>query len=110
MAFIIETPDQENGKLSTLLGRKFLFGIIPIDIPAFIWKSQLPDLIKFAIFCLSSYLLGRKYNKNGDLKNWWSCSSNKAFEDKSKCFVDQYSSYEAYGKKVCNQSIEALNN
>lgn len=43
---------------------------------------------------------GRKYNKNGDLKNWWSCSSNKAFEDKSKCFVDQYSSYEAYGKKL----------
>lgn len=67
--------------------------------------------MKFAIsLCFSSYPLGRKYNKNGDLKNWWSASSNKAFEDKSKCFVDQYSSYEAYGKKVRNQSIEVFNN
>ena len=44
--------------------------------------------------------LGRKYNKDGDLFNWWSNSSNEAFENKSKCFAKQYSSYEAYGQKV----------
>ena len=44
--------------------------------------------------------VGRKYNKDGDLDNWWSSSSNAAFEKKSRCFVDQYSRYEAYGQKV----------
>ena len=43
---------------------------------------------------------GRKYDKDGDLVNWWSNSSNKAFEKKSQCFVDQYASFEAYGQKV----------
>lgn len=46
------------------------------------------------------FFLGRKYNKDGDLFNWWSNSSNEAFENKSKCFAKQYSSYEAYGQKV----------
>ena len=46
--------------------------------------------------------VGRKYNKDGDLVNWWSNSSNEAFENKSQCFIKQYSSFEAYGKKVRN--------
>ncbi|XP_048581157.1 endothelin-converting enzyme homolog [Nematostella vectensis] len=40
---------------------------------------------------------GRKYNKVGDLYNWWSNSSNDGFVNKSQCFVDQYSSIQAYG-------------
>lgn len=54
-----------------------------------------------AVYC--SYLCsfaGRKYNKNGDLVNWWSESSNEAFEKKSQCFIKQYSNFEAYAKKV----------
>lgn len=43
---------------------------------------------------------GRKYNKNGDLVNWWSESSNEAFEKKSQCFIRQYSNFEAYAKKL----------
>ncbi|KAL9970073.1 hypothetical protein ACROYT_G022395 [Oculina patagonica] len=43
---------------------------------------------------------GRKYNKDGDLFNWWSNSSNEAFEKRSQCFINQYSRFEAYGKKL----------
>lgn len=52
--------------------------------------------------CFNYVFVGRKYNKDGDLVNWWSNSSNEAFENKSQCFIKQYSSFEAYGKKVRN--------
>ena len=52
--------------------------------------------------CFNYVFVGRKYNKDGDLVNWWSNSSNEAFEKKSHCFIKQYSSFEAYGKKVRN--------
>ena len=59
----------------------------------------------WAEFQTSIFLIsGRKYDKDGHLVNWWSNSSNEAFERKSKCFVDQYSSYEAYGQKVNSDS------
>jgi len=34
--------------------------------------------------------LGRIYDKNGNLVNWWSNSSTDSFNNKSQCFVDQY--------------------
>ena len=55
-----------------------------------------------SITCFNYVFVGRKYNKDGDLVNWWSNSSNEAFENKSHCFIKQYSSFEAYGKKVRN--------
>ena len=58
--------------------------------------------VKKSSTCLNYVFVGRKYNKDGDLVNWWTNSSNEAFEKKSQCFIKQYSSFEAYGKKVRN--------
>ncbi|XP_075855227.1 phosphate-regulating neutral endopeptidase PHEX isoform X2 [Microcebus murinus] len=41
---------------------------------------------------------GRKYDKNGNLDPWWSADSEEKFKEKTKCMVNQYSSY--YWKKA----------
>ncbi|XP_072471375.1 phosphate-regulating neutral endopeptidase PHEX isoform X1 [Notamacropus eugenii] len=41
---------------------------------------------------------GKKYDKNGNLDPWWSTESEEKFKEKTKCMVNQYSSY--YWKKA----------
>lgn len=36
---------------------------------------------------------GREYDKDGNLKQWWYNETLKNFEERVRCFVDQYSSY-----------------
>ncbi|KAL0973516.1 hypothetical protein UPYG_G00205140 [Umbra pygmaea] len=36
---------------------------------------------------------GRNYDKDGDLKDWWTLSSSQKFVERSKCMVDQYGSF-----------------
>ncbi|XP_047009364.1 neprilysin isoform X1 [Ictalurus punctatus] len=36
---------------------------------------------------------GRNFDKDGDLKDWWTSSSTQKFQELSKCIVDQYSSF-----------------
>ncbi|KAL3297852.1 peptidase family M13 [Colletotrichum asianum] len=36
---------------------------------------------------------GHNYAPNGSLTNWWDDSSIKAFEERTKCFVDQYQNF-----------------
>ncbi|KXJ13722.1 neprilysin [Exaiptasia diaphana] len=43
---------------------------------------------------------GRQYDKNGNLYNWWSHSSDANFKQKSKCFVNQYNKYQLHGINV----------
>lgn len=43
-------------------------------------------------------MLGRKYDKNGNLDPWWSLDSEEKFKEKTKCMVNQYSNY--YWKKA----------
>ena len=45
-------------------------------------------------------VLGRLFDKDGNLANWWSISSVKTFNDKSKCLIDQYSGYVFHGFNV----------
>lgn len=44
--------------------------------------------------------LGRLFNKDGNLKKWWSNSSISAFKNKTQCLVDQYSKYVFHTKNV----------
>ena len=37
--------------------------------------------------------LGRKYDKDGNMDQWWSNASITAFTDKTQCMIDQYNSY-----------------
>ncbi|XP_022784780.1 endothelin-converting enzyme homolog isoform X5 [Stylophora pistillata] len=43
---------------------------------------------------------GRLFNKDGNLAKWWSNNSVTAFKNKTKCLVDQYSSYEFHTKNL----------
>ncbi|XP_028393763.1 endothelin-converting enzyme homolog isoform X2 [Dendronephthya gigantea] len=43
---------------------------------------------------------GRRFNKNGNLVKWWSNHSIEAFKNKTKCLIDQYSSYKFFGENV----------
>ena len=38
---------------------------------------------------------GRQYDKNGNLKEWWTKEDAKKFESRAACVVDQYGSYTA---------------
>ena len=46
---------------------------------------------------------GRLYDKNGDLKEWWSNSSTQNFKKKTKCMVERYSNYSLYGVNINGQ-------
>lgn len=40
------------------------------------------------------FLLGRNFNKDGEIiDNWWSKSILEVFENRLNCIVDQYSKY-----------------
>ncbi|GFT04815.1 endothelin-converting enzyme homolog, partial [Nephila pilipes] len=43
---------------------------------------------------------GRLYDKFGNLHQWWKDSTIKNFQQRSQCFVEQYSNYEAQGLNV----------
>jgi putative endopeptidase len=38
---------------------------------------------------------GREFDGNGDLKDWWTPTDAKAFEERAKCLTDEYSSFTA---------------
>src|SRR5262245_1986341 len=38
---------------------------------------------------------GSQFDARGNLKNWWTDTDRKAFEERAQCFVDQYSQYTA---------------
>ena len=38
---------------------------------------------------------GRKFDPNGNLRDWWTAEDNKEFEGRAKCVADEYSSFEA---------------
>lgn len=49
-------------------------------------------------FLVKFEILGRKYDKYGNLESWWSANSEEKFKEKSKCMIDQYNGY--YWKKA----------
>ena len=54
----------------------------------------LKDVAEYVAF------LGRLFDKNGNVKNWWSYSSTLDFERKTKCLVNQYNNYQVFGEHV----------
>jgi len=38
---------------------------------------------------------GRKFDPNGNLRDWWTEADNQEFEGRAKCVADEYSSFEA---------------
>ena len=60
-------------------------------------RSLLRLFIHLFFFCCCS---GRLYDKDGNLKDWWSQSSTRNFLYKALCLVSQYSNYEVFGHDV----------
>ncbi len=48
---------------------------------------------------------GRKFDKKGDLRDWWSKQDATAFETRAQCVADQYSGYLATGDIKLNGSL-----
>lgn len=45
----------------------------------------------------SEKIAGYKYDKYGNLRNWWTNSAFEMFRTKSKCIIDQYNNYSIPG-------------
>nr|XP_019965271.1 PREDICTED: phosphate-regulating neutral endopeptidase [Paralichthys olivaceus] len=67
----------------------------------FFWGREYPRSLSYgAIGVIVGHELthgfdnnGRKYDKNGNLDQWWSNSSITAFNEKTQCMIDQYNGY-----------------
>ena len=44
--------------------------------------------------------LGRLFDKDGNVKDWWSFRSSLDFEDRTQCLVDQYNNFQVFGESV----------
>lgn len=38
-------------------------------------------------------MIGRHFDKNGDVMQWWSNETMNAFDEHTQCMIDQYSEY-----------------
>ncbi|XP_069015864.1 phosphate-regulating neutral endopeptidase PHEX [Embiotoca jacksoni] len=67
----------------------------------FFWGKEYPRSLSYgAIGVIVGHELthgfdnnGRKYDKNGNLDQWWSNSSVTAFNEKTHCVIEQYNNY-----------------
>jgi len=48
---------------------------------------------------------GSQYDLHGNLNNWWTNDSVKAFREASQCIVNQYSNYKMGGTPVSCYNI-----
>ncbi|KAI7901157.1 uncharacterized protein BX663DRAFT_515138 [Cokeromyces recurvatus] len=80
--------------------------VIPAGIlqPSF-YNSFYPDYLNYgSIGMIIGHELthafdssGRKFDGNGNLNNWWTNLTSTKFEEKTQCFIDQYSKFNTTG-------------
>ncbi|KAL1469251.1 hypothetical protein MTO96_004960 [Rhipicephalus appendiculatus] len=49
---------------------------------------------------------GKQFDEDGRLRNWWSNSTQKKFDAKSQCFINQYS---AVFSELANRTLNGVN-
>jgi putative endopeptidase len=67
------------------------------------FDKQMPDTVNYgAIGAVIGHEMthgfddeGRKFDPNGNLRDWWTDQDAKQFETRAKCVADEYSSFEA---------------
>ena len=55
-------------------------------------------IVSVEIACFT--FIGRQYDKDGIPRMWWTKEAVQAFNDRTECFVKQYSMYEMFGIPV----------
>uniref|UniRef100_A0A672G5A4 Neprilysin n=1 Tax=Salarias fasciatus TaxID=181472 RepID=A0A672G5A4_SALFA len=89
-------------KVKLLFVNAFYSSMFPAGIlqPPFFSKGQAKSLNYGGIGMVIGHEIthgfddnGRNYDKDGDLKDWWTPDSTQRFLDLSKCIVDQYGNF-----------------
>lgn len=50
-------------------------------------------LFHYETFYISKKITGRKFDKYGNLRQWWTNQTIETFEKNTDCFVKQYDNY-----------------
>lgn len=103
-----ESPAQVNGYYSPQQNRiVFLAGILQSPF----YRKSYPKYLNYgSLAMVIGHEIthgfdgqGRLFDKNGNVKNWWSTSSTYSFAEKASCLVNQYNDYEVFGKYIDGQ-------
>ena len=57
-------------------------------------------MMMIVIVIMRIFFLGRLFDKNGNVKDWWSNSSDLNFKERASCLENQYSNYQVFGEYV----------
>ncbi|XP_054081117.1 neprilysin-4-like [Zeugodacus cucurbitae] len=83
---------------------------VPVSIlqPYIMWGNYYPTAVKFGTLgALVGHELihafddtGRRFDKDGNSRDWWDEKSTEIFLERTECFSNQYSQYEYGGRKL----------
>ncbi|XP_065372150.1 neprilysin-4 [Calliphora vicina] len=92
---------------------------VPVSLlqPYYLWSTFYPHALKFGTLgtLISHELIhgfddtGRTFDKAGNNIEWWDDKSTEAFNERSKCFVNQYKQYIYGGKPLPEMASQSEN-
>ncbi|KAI8130657.1 hypothetical protein FF38_11936 [Lucilia cuprina] len=92
---------------------------VPVSLlqPYYLWSTFYPNALKFGTLgtLISHELIhgfddtGRTFDKYGNNIEWWDDNSTAAFNERSKCFVNQYKKYVYGGKNLPEMASQSEN-
>lgn len=71
----------------------YIFTVIIILYGIHIFLICKQCVIHFPSYIFSKHFLGGLYDAEGSYRMWWSKKSWKKFQEKTKCYEDQYNKY-----------------
>lgn len=92
---------------------------VPVSLlqPYYLWSTFYPQALKFGTLgtLISHELIhgfddtGRTFDKLGNNIEWWDDQSTAAFNERSKCFINQYKQYVYGGKNLPEMASQSEN-
>ncbi|XP_036323080.1 membrane metallo-endopeptidase-like 1 [Rhagoletis pomonella] len=92
---------------------------VPVSIlqPYLLWSEIYPTAVKFGTLgALVGHELihafddtGRRFDKDGNSRDWWDAKSTEIFLNRTECFSNQYSKYQ-YGGRFLPKSVSQSEN
>lgn len=56
-------------------------------------KGLIFFFIFLSVFPVNSLILGRQFDRDGNMMQWWNNATIRAFRERTQCIIDQYSRY-----------------